>query len=452
MTRQKDMRCYTLSCVVCICLTLVTYGVDSPSNSDQSDAELLQALSGDIHLPALIEMGIHRNPSVNIAMADWRAVIETYPQATALPDPMIRYDYFGESVETRVGPQKQRLGFSQSFPFPGTLRTAGGVVLKEVDIARIQYEQAIRDFIVDMKLHFFELSYLQNAIDITRQNQDLMNHILRVASTQYAKNEVTYNDVLKAESQLAQLSYDLILLQELATVEEAKITALIDLPTRISFGPLASGHVSFTKLSVDDLERLALEHRQEIKISEHKVSKSADVIRLAKYQTKPKFSLNLMTVDTDDALNPSMPDSGKDPWSVGVDMTLPWWISKNRSRIREAEFRREAAVESKRQLENSTRSGVAAIYFRMENARRLIDLYEGSLIPQAEKAMEIAETWERDDVKDISGFLETQSVWLNFNLARLRAVTDYLQYQARLERLVGISLNDVGTEKGTIMP
>jgi hypothetical protein len=43
----------------------------------------------------------------------------------------------------------------------------------------------------------------------------------------------------------------------------------------------------------------------------------------------------------------------------------------------------------------------------------------------------------------VSGLLETQSVWLNFNLARLRALVDHQQYVARLERLVGGKLPEV---------
>ena len=39
-------------------------------------------------------------------------------------------------------------------------------------------------------------------------------------------------------------------------------------------------------------------------------------------------------------------------------------------------------------------------------------------------------------------FLETQSVWLNFNLARLRAIADYQQNVARLEKLVGGKIDD----------
>ena len=140
-------------------------------------------------------------------------------------------------------------------------------------------------------------------------------------------------------------------------------------------------------------------------------------------------------------------DSGKDPWTVGVGVSIPLWFDRNRSRVRQAEMLHEAAVQRRRVVENQTRATVKSVYFRLENARRLVELYEKSLIPQAEAAMDVAEQWHDGDVKDVSGFLETQGVWLNFNLARLRAVTDYQQYVARLERLVGGPLPEMDAGK-----
>ena len=40
-------------------------------------------------------------------------------QTGALPDPRLTYRYFVEEVETRVGPQRQAVGLSQTVPWPG---------------------------------------------------------------------------------------------------------------------------------------------------------------------------------------------------------------------------------------------------------------------------------------------------------------------------------------------
>ena len=54
--------------------------------------------------------------------------------------------------------------------------------------------------------------------------------------------------------------------------------------------------------------------------------------------------------------------------------------------------------------------------------------------------METAETWFKTRKGSFSGLLETQAVWLNFNLALQRALADYHQRLALLERVVGTAL------------
>ena len=115
------------------------------------------ATAAPVTLPELLSEAFERNPDVRAAQLAWRASIDAIPEATSLPDPMIRFDYFGENVETRVGPQKSRVGVSQGFPFPGTLRQAGEVASRESRLQQLGYEIAVRDLIVDLKVSYFEL-------------------------------------------------------------------------------------------------------------------------------------------------------------------------------------------------------------------------------------------------------------------------------------------------------
>ena len=135
-------------------------------------------------------------------------------------------------------------------------------------------------------------------------------------------------------------------------------------------------------------------------------------------------------------------DSGKNPWVIGFGLSMPIWADKNRSRVKEAELNKEKASQGKKAMEAQLIANIKKIYFRLENSSRLIELYENSLIPQAQNAIEIAETWHQEEgSKSIAGILEAQSIWLNFNLAKARAITDYQQNLVRLEQLVGGSID-----------
>ena len=412
---------------------------------EQTDMTTLFAET--LELPSLIRVAVERNPKVSAAKARWQATIEQYPQVTALPDPMFMYGYFLRSVETRVGPQRHRVSFSQAFPYPGTLDAAGEVVKKAIEIERVKHEQVIRDLIVELKLSYHELAYLQRAVELTRQNHELVASILTIATARYAEGKATLNDVLKAQSQLAQLEYDFILLEELQRVEHANINGILSVPSATPLG--ATVPVAYEPLDVAlaDVEKQALAKRQELRIAALTIEKATERIALAELQTKPMLKFDLMTIETGEALMLDAPGSGKNPFSIGFGVTIPWSSLKNSSKVREAQQNHEVVTANKRVLEDETKVSLQKVYFRLENARRLVELYETTLIPQAGAAIEVAETWHQEGPKSITGFLETQSVWLNFNLARLRAIADYQQNVARLEKLVGGKINDSHIEQ-----
>ena len=415
--------------------------IQEASTPDQA-ADVTTLFAATLDMPRLIQVAVDRSPKVRAAKAQWQAAIEQYPQVTALPDPMFMYGYYMRNVETRVGPQRHRLSFSQSFPYPGTLDAAGEVVKTAIEIARVKHEQVIRDLIVELKLSYHELAYLQRAVELTQQNHELVASILTIATARYAEGKAALNDVLRAQSQLAQLEYDLVLLAELQRVEHANINGILSMPSSTLLGATASIPYEPLNVPLADVEKQALSKRQELQIAALNVEKATEKIALAKLQTKPMLKFDLMAIETGKALMINAPDSGKDPFTIGIGVTIPWSSLKNSSKVREAQQNREASTENKRVLEDATRVALQKIYFRLENARRLVALYETTLIPQAGAAIEVAEEWHQEGPKSITGFLETQSVWLNFNLARLRAIADYQQNLARLEQLVGGKIDD----------
>ena len=74
-----------------------------------------------IVLSEVIQKALKENPKVKAAEEEWRAALEKVPQAKSLPDPMLRYSFFGQRVETRLGPQRNKFSLSQRFPLFGKL-------------------------------------------------------------------------------------------------------------------------------------------------------------------------------------------------------------------------------------------------------------------------------------------------------------------------------------------
>jgi outer membrane protein TolC len=169
----------------------------------------------------------------------------------------------------------------------------------------------------------------------------------------------------------------------------------------------------------------------------------ADVkIDLARYQNFPDFKFGLFYASIGDPDVPQDPDdAGRDAFGVQAGLTLPLWFGKNKARLNVARAEMKKAQAAEQARINDTRTKIHNLFFRLENARRLMKLYGEELLPQAARSMEIAETWFREGESTFSDFVETQAVWYNFQLALARARADYGKFLARLERFVGQSLS-----------
>lgn len=406
------------------------------------DTELTSAeLPDTLTIADLTTYAYDNNPAILEARKEWEAQVERYRIETGYPDPQLMFTYFPEPIETRLGPQDWNASLSQKIPFPGKLGKAGEVVTAEARVARFKLDKTVRDVMVGIRESFFELSYIRKATSIVQKNMTLLDHIRKVAETSHAQDRATLTDVVKAQSQTGQLRYDALLLEELEATEVARLNGLLNRAPDTLVGTLAPEKVQALAYSVDEMYRLAEDHQEEIQIANARVEKADALFDLARYKNRPDFKLGLFYAGIGNPDVSVLPeDAGRDGFGIQAGMTLPLWFGKNKGRTAQAAARKQKAEAAKTRSINQAHTNIRAVYFRLDNARRLIELYRDDLLPQAAQSMEIAETWFAEGESSLTDFVEAQSVWYNFQLALTRAQADYGKYLARLERLVGQDL------------
>ncbi|GAB6061949.1 TolC family protein [Deferrisoma palaeochoriense] len=398
----------------------------------------------------LVAYAYRANPKIEAARQKWRSVIERYRVTTAYPDPQVMVTYFPRPIETRLGPQDWNAVLSQMIPFPGKLSKAGEVVEADARIARLELDKAVRDVIVDLRESVYELAYIRRAKEVVAANRDILDHLRKVAETSHAEDRAAFVDVAKAQSQRAQLEYDALLLEELEATERARLNALLNRPSDAELGPLPDAAVEPLAYTLDEIHRLAAERQEEIRIAEAKVEKARAQADLARYENRPNFMVGLFYAGIGDPDVPMDPeDAGRDAVGVQFGLTIPLWFGKNAGRTGAARAEMERARALKAARINDTDAMIRSLYFRLKNAERLVTLYRDELLPQAAQSLEVAETWFREGEGSFSDFVETQSVFYNFQLSLARAEADYGKFLARLERLTATSLTrrDGGVEE-----
>lgn len=398
-------------------------------------------LARQASLHDLVQYAQLNNPSIRAAKEAWRAAIETYRTATGYPDPVLSVTYFPEPIETRLGPQDWNLSLSQMIPFPGKLSKAGAVALAGARIAKINLNKTTADIVVALRESYHELLYIQAAKQAAAENLKLLNHLRKVGETAYAEDRAALLDMVKAQSQLGQLRYDILLLEELEQTEKTRLNSLMNRKPEAPIGVLDKEVLQPLAYGLSELYQMAEKNREEIRIAELMIQKAKAGTDLARYRNLPDFKIGLWygSIGDPEVTSPP-PDAGRDALGIQIGVTLPLWSEKNRGHTERAQAEVRKAVAKKAVRINKTREEVHRLFFRLNNSRRLTELYHKELIPQAAAAMELAEVWFRGQESSFSDFVETQAVWYQFQLALTRAQADYGKALARLARLCGNDL------------
>jgi outer membrane protein TolC len=390
----------------------------------------------NLTLQAALDYGAENNPKLQAAFNQWKGLEENIAVQKALPDPMMTYGYYFDSVETRVGPQNQRFGFSQKFPGFGKLSSQKSIATDQAAAAGERYRQEKLNLDLNITKAYAELYFLKRSIDITQDRIQLIQDLEEVARTRY-KAGSPMAPILQAQVELGRLEDRLSSLQDLREPQVARFNAALNRPIS---APLPWPEaLPYSAVDADEktLLRKLNQTSPELSALAHNVEQGAHRIQFAKRSRLPDFTLGVQYIDTGDAAMP-VADSGKDPVIGTVGLTIPLWLGKNSSRIESAAYMKTAAQLMLENREQTLTADIQQALFKLRDADRKINLYRNSLIPKAEQSLEVNRKGYEAGKMEFINLIDAERILLEFELAHERALADHLKHRAELSKLTGI--------------
>ena len=399
-------------------------------------------LAEPITLELLVALGYEWSPGLKSAREKIRAILEQYPQAVYLENVLRQYNAFTKQLDTKVGPMRHKEMMTMEFPFPDTLALKGQVITEDVLIAQKEFEIALRDLVTEIKLAYYDYLFVVEATRINEENQKLLQQMIAIAQTKFRVGRGKYSNVIMAQVELSKVANVIITLDQQRETIIARLNTLLntspDLPLGIPV-PVEEERVVST---LDKLYALAVQKRQEIQKQKLAISKMGLVVEMAKQMTNPDPTLGASYFE-----NRSMPDlknTEKMPMTFMTRRTLnptnTAWFGHRNSYIREVNVKIEAMEHRIEELESQLRFVVKKHHFGMETANRSIRLYRQTLLPQAQQALDTANTAYQAAQIDFLSFLDVQRTLLNLRIEEQRALRDYHQHLTQLEQAVGVML------------
>ncbi len=384
----------------------------------------------------MVEAALASHPSVAAARTRWEAAVERIRTVEGLPDPALSLTLWPAGTLSDVSLSKTELMLSQTIPWPGMLDTAGRAAAIEARLAGLAADRTVRDLVRQVRESFHELAYIRAAREIARQNVTLLDRLMLQGEAAAAQGRVPLSELLGVQAQAAQAGYDLQLLAELESAETLRLNSLMARPDGAPIGPLVSEPFLPVTFSREEVLRLAIEGRLEIREARLGREKAAVETKMASLANRPEF----MTGISWEYIEGEGMAEDESMIGLQVGLTLPLWPGKRAGRVAGAAAEARMAGADEQAMQAETKGMVADLWFRLKNAERLVALYREHLLPRATSALEQAETRFREGIEDYAGVAETQAAWANFRLALARAEADHGKFRAALEALAGSDL------------
>lgn len=398
-----------------------------------------------VTLEELRQVALDHNPEIIAAHADWMAATRQVWIDSSLPDPMVGMDVMGADVETRVGPQMNRLMVSQEIPFPVKLIEKGKAANAEAAAAKSRYLAVQRDVLNELAKAYYELYFIDASLQVIEETKGLLEQFEGVARSRYANLAGSQRDAAKAQAEFSLVLEKLFMLSQRRQSVAAVIQALLNRDPMETLGEAQKPQKPTLKISVMEAVNWAVQNRQEIKEMESLVSKSRHESRLAKLEWIPDLNLGFEYTWVGDAMTAD-PDDGKNSWMFPLRINLPIWWNRNIPEVQKANQELKANEARFLKAKNTAYSEVKDAYYRYDSAIKITELYETALLPQAKLALSSDQAGYESGSVDFLNLLDSERVYLSSRLSYIQFFTESLKSYADLLRATGLDLNDLKEE------
>lgn len=420
--------------------------VDDPMAATLGEAPMPAGLEGPRPVDDFIRRALAENRGVQAARANVMALRERIPQATALEDPIAQNLIWPFPMN---GPQYGLMGYNpyaltvtQLLPWFGTLRLRGEAAEQEARVALMELASAQLEVVADVKLAYYNLYFNQRAERILTENRKLAADFVEIARVRYQTGETSQQDVLRAQNAVTDID------AELATTRQGVAEARASLARRLHVSPemelSALDEIPFSDVpaQVEGLYKLAMAARPELKGQLAAVARDVREVELARKRYYPDLDLGVTYMNMSRANAVSPIADGRDMVAFNIGFNLPIYRAKLAAGVREAEARAVANMKRYEYLRDQTLEEVKSLMAEAEARREVADLFRSGYLPRGRQALEVAANDYRTGNRDFVSLITAWRELLQIELQLARFETELGQALARLERVVGVQLNE----------
>lgn len=422
----------------------VTYDVQQAWHTSEPAEDavnpVFHELAGPQPVEAYINFALSQNAGVQAARKSMEAAAMRVPQAASLKDPMLSvsgWPFYPYVPQTAAGRVTAEAMVSQEVPWFGKLRAQSEAAEAEVNMARAQLAAAELEVIEQVSRGYYQLYFVEQSIQITEQNRNLLKDVLQIADARYRTNTTSQQDVLRLQAELSTIDSDIIRLRQELDSTRAELAQLLHVSPETPFETTRQLVAQDVPRDLDRLYKQAIAARPELHEQLAAIERDRFKVERAQLEYYPDLTFGAQwgEMTANRSLAPSA--DGLDMVGINISGNLPVYRNRISAGVREAEAQAVASARQYDQLRDQTQRDVKSLFAQVNSQHEMARLFRESIIPKTQQALDVA---IREYQVGTTEFVQMIDNWRE--LLRLQIMHQQLEAQLRqslasLERVVG---------------
>ncbi|MCC5467870.1 TolC family protein [Pelosinus baikalensis] len=431
MNVGKWFRCKVLSLTAMLVL-----GIIIPVMAEQAQETL--------SLKEIVDTAVKNNPAVIESQKRWEEKEARIPLAKAWANPQfgIMKDDIPKSTLNPFDAMMTEYTFTQDIMNPSKLKAMGKMAGSDAAMTKANYQDKQMEAYAAAKTAYYDLLYADKALEIGKENQQLMGQLVQIAQVNYSTGMVPLQDTLRAQTEFSKMTTDLLSMASMAAVAKAKVNTVIGRKADTAFTVKEEFSAPPPDFDLTSLQTEVQAGKPAVVGMEQQVEMAKNGVELAKKQQLPDYQFSIGYKDR----KQTMMDTTPDTWKMEVMVMLPIWQGKNKAEIKSAAASLEAAQASLATMQSMTELDLQMALTEAQSAWRQIDLYKNTVIPQAEQTYQAGVVSYTNGKVDFMAVLDSLNALRNVRLDYYKARVNYEKAVADLEKAVGKPLFTSGTQ------
>lgn len=394
-------------------------------------------------LPQAVEYALANNGELKALRAEKEVARAGLERAVLFPNPTLELSgdtgaLTGSSDESVVS-----VGLSQEFLTGGKRGKRQTVAEREMEAVHHQVADRERLLALEVKSTYFELTLTQKRRELAQRAIDLNGKLLEITQERLAAGDIPELEVNLARVELARSEGRKIEAERELSPLLARLRTLLGVPAGEEVEFIGVGERKPLGVSQEEVSRLALGNRPDLKNFEAARAKGNAEVELAEAERLPNVTLGLgYTHERSVDATGTAEEKSRDNF-LGAKISIPLPLfDRNQAGIREARARKQSAESRLEFARMSIEREIAGDYARLAAAEKSLDLYATGILPQLEENLKLVqEAYQLGEV-GILAVIEEQKKYIEVNDGYLAALADRQTALARLEASAGVDFQN----------